>query len=171
LRDELVHHLHRAGYDASGDDVADGLTGVVHSFKHTEQRLVTLRRADEPDQHARDDAEHTFAPDDGTAQIVTVNVLAAVGRDAEPDDLAIRQDHLEAEDVIGGDAVFERVRATRVHGDVPADGASGLRRRIRRVEQTVRFYGISDPRIDAAGFDERAAVANVHRQHAIHPRQ
>ena len=45
------------------DDVADCLAGVIHAFKYAEQRLASLRRARQPHQHARDDAEHPFAPD------------------------------------------------------------------------------------------------------------
>ena len=136
LGDELVHHLHGAGHDARRDDAADRLAGVVHAFKNAEHRLVSLGRPGEPDQHLRDDAKHPFAADDRPAQIVTVHLLAAVGSGSQPNHFAIGQHHLEAEHVVGRDAVFERVRPAGVGGHVAADGASRLARRIGCVEQT-----------------------------------
>ena len=133
--DELVHHLQRAGDNARRDDVADGLTGVFHALEHAEHRFIGLRRFDKPHQHLRDDAEHPFAADDRAAQIVALHLLAAVGFRAEPNDLAVGQHHFETEHVVGGDAVFERVRSAGIGGHIAADGAGGLAGRIGRIEQ------------------------------------
>src|SRR5436189_37074 len=80
---------------------------------------------------ARSYTEHSFATNHYAAQIETLDVFAAVRLRAEPDELAIGQNHFEAEDVIGGDPVFERVRPARIGGDVAADGAGGLAGRVR----------------------------------------
>src|SRR5439155_24211409 len=95
-------------------DIADRLAGVIDALKHPEQSLVRLRSFYQPHQHTRHDTEHSFAADDSTAQIVTGHLLAAVGFAPQPDHFAFGQDHLEAEDVIGRDAVFERVRSAGV---------------------------------------------------------
>ena len=58
LRNELVHHFHRSGNDAGGDDVAHSLAGILHALKNAQHRFKSLRSADEPEQHARDDPEH-----------------------------------------------------------------------------------------------------------------
>ncbi len=53
---------------------------------------------------------------------------------AEVDQRAVGQNDFEAEDVRGGEAVFQAVRAAGVFRDVAADAAHGLRRGIGRVE-------------------------------------
>ena len=50
------------------------------------------------------------------------------------DDGAIGQHQFEAEHVIGGDAVGQRVRAAGVFGDIAADGAGALAGGVGRVE-------------------------------------
>ena len=56
---------------------------------------------------------------------------------AEPHHLAVRQHHLEPEHVVGGEAVFQAVHAARVLGDVAADRAGDLARRIGRVVEAL----------------------------------
>src|SRR6266478_3979292 len=58
----------------------------------------------------------------------------------EPVDLTVGQDHLEAEDVVGGHPVLEGVGPARVGGDVAADGAGLLARRIRGVIEPARAH-------------------------------
>ena len=54
------------------------------------------------------------------------------------DEVAVREDDFEAEDVRGGEAVLEAVRAAGVFRDVAADGADGLRGGIGGVEIILR---------------------------------
>ena len=61
------------------------------------------------------------------------------GHAAGVDDGAIGQHGFEAEDVVGGDAVAEGVRAAGVFGDVAADGAGALAGGIGREEVTRRL--------------------------------
>ena len=171
LRDELVHHLQRAGHNACGDNFADRLARVVHALEHAQHRFVSLRRADEPDQHLRDDAEHPFTADHRAAQIVAVHLLAAFGLRSEPDNFAVRQDHFETQHMVGRDAIFQRVWATGVGSHIAADGTGRLAGRVRREEQAPRLYRVGDPGVDAAGFDQRAVIAMVHRKNPVHPRQ
>ena len=55
------------------------------------------------------------------------------------DDAAVGQDDLDAEDVVDGDAVLERVRPAGVGGDVAADGAGALAGRVGGVVVAVRL--------------------------------
>src|SRR5205807_1704738 len=82
-----------------------------------------------------------------TAPIVAVHLLAAVRPGAEPDDLAVRQHYFEAENMVGRDAVFQRVWSAGVGGHVAADGAGRLAGRVRREEQAPRLYRVGNPGI------------------------
>ena len=127
LQDQLIEHLQGAGNDAGADDVADRVGGVVDRLEDAEQRAIRLRVARDAHPHFGDDAERPFAADDDAGQVVAGIVL---GRAAGVDDAAVGQHQLDAEDVVDRDAVLERVRAAGVGGDVAADGAGPLARRV-----------------------------------------
>ena len=82
------------------------------------------------------DAERPLAADDDAGQVVAGVVL---GRPADVDDAAVGQDEFDAEDVVDGDAVLERVRPAGVGGDVAADGAGPLAGRVGGVVEAVRL--------------------------------
>ena len=86
-------------------------------------------------------------------------------------DAAIGQDELHAEDVIDGDAVLERVRPAGVGGDVAADGAGPLARRVGGEVVAVRLQVIGQPEVDDARLDDGVAIAIVDFEDALHPRQ
>ena len=56
---------------------------------------------------------------------------------AEPDHLAVDQHHLDAEHVVGGQAVFQAMHAAGILRDVAADRAGDLRGRIGRVVEAL----------------------------------
>ena len=56
---------------------------------------------------------------------------------ADIDDLAVHQHDADAEQVVGGDAVFQAVRAAGVHGDVAGERAGELARGVGRIEEAV----------------------------------
>src|ERR1043166_5693047 len=101
LGDELVHHFQRRRHDARRDDVTDRLARILDTLEDTEHSFESARRANQAQKDAGDDSEHALGANDRATQIVTIHLLTAVGPGAEPDDLAIGQDHFEAEDVIG----------------------------------------------------------------------
>ena len=72
-----------------------------------------------------------------------------------------------AEDVVGGDPVLEAVRAAGVHGDVAADGAGELARRIGGIEEAAMGDSIGDVDVGDAGLNPRAAVFIVDVEDAI----
>src|SRR5262249_26188216 len=132
LDDQTIHHLERGRYDAGGDDAGDRAARALDGVEDGEERAPAFGAADQPGRRTRHDAEGALATYDQSHQVVAGQVLH---RTAELYDLAARQDQLDAEDVVGRDPVLERVRAAGVLGDVAADRARGLARRIRRVEQ------------------------------------
>ena len=70
-----------------------------------------------------DDAQRALAAHDRAQQIEAGRAINAA---AQPHDFAIGQHHFDAQGVIDGDAIFERVRAARIGRDVAADGAGRL---------------------------------------------
>ena len=90
-----------------------------------------LRRRRELDPRLGDDPEHPFGADHRGRQVVA-------GRPADstaiPDTRRPAVTNFEAENVVGGHAVLEAMRTARVLGDVAADRAGALARRIGREE-------------------------------------
>ncbi len=126
-QDALIHHFQSRRNDAGADDVADGIGRVVDRFEDAQHGAHALRIARQPNPDLGDDGQGSFAADEHAGQIEAGIVF---GRAAELDDRAIGQHHFDAQHVIDGDAVFERVRAAGVGGHVAADGAGPLARRI-----------------------------------------
>src|SRR5262249_38258918 len=106
----------------------------------------------------RHDAEGPLGADDGAGEVVSGVVLAGA---AGGDDAAVRQDDLDTENVIDGDAVLEGVRSAAVGGDVAADGAGPLAGWVRRVVVAERLEGVGEPDVHDAGIDDGVAVADV----------
>ena len=69
---------------------------------------------------------------------------------SQPDDLAVRQHHLEPQHVVGRDAVLQAVGAAGVLGDVAADRAGLLAGRVGRVVEAVRRDGAGDVEVGHA---------------------
>ena len=109
---------------------------------------------------AAGDAEHSLAADEEAHEVGAPRLAV---RGAEPGERAVGQDDLELDDVIGGDAGLEAVRAAGVLGDVAADGARRLARRIGHVLQAERQDGVGEPGVDDAGLDHRAPAARGRR--------
>src|SRR5690349_3136204 len=104
----LVHHFESGRDDARTDDRTDGLRGIVDAFEDAKHRAYALRIARKTDPDLGDDAECAFATDDRADKVRPGGFF---NRAADLDDVAIGGDQLDAEDVIHGDAVLERVRA------------------------------------------------------------
>ena len=91
-----------------------------------------------------------------------IEVLAA-----EAHHLAVHEHDLEAQDVVGGDAVFQAVDAARVLGDVAADGAGDLARRVGRVVEAGVPDRLGDGEVGDARLDHGAAVSVIDVEDAV----
>ena len=118
----------------------------------------------ELDRDLGDDREQALAAGDEREQVVAgaVERLAA-----ELDDLAGDQHAAHAAHVVHGEPVLEAMHAARVLGDVAADRAGDLRRRIGRVVEAVRRGGLGDREIAHAGLHDRGARERVDREDAL----
>jgi hypothetical protein len=86
---------------------------------------------------------------------------------AEPDHLARHRHHLEPKHVVRGEAVFEAMHAARVFGDVAADRAGDLRRRIRRVVEARMLHGLGDAEIGDPRLHARTAIGEIDIEHFV----
>ena len=137
-------------------------SALIEAEQH---RARALGGAHQPHRRLGDDAELAFRAADQAEQIEPAGVEF---RAADVDDLAVEGDEPDAEQVVGGDAVFEAMRAARVHRDVAADGAGELRGRVGRVEEAVGPDRFGDREIGDAGLDPRVAVGEVDLEDAVH---
>ncbi len=115
----------------------------------------------------RDDAERALGADDDAGEVVAGQVARGA---AGPDDAAVRQHQLEAEDVVGRDAVGQAVRPAGVLGDVAADGAGALAGGVGGVVEAVLRDGLAQLQVDDAGLDQRGQVLDVDLEDALHAR-
>ena len=128
--------------------------------------------------HFGDDAEQPLRAGDDADQVVAAGVEMLA---AEPEHLAGHQHHFEAEDVVGGHAVFQAMHAAGILRDVAADGAGDLRRGVGRVVEGLVLDRLADGEIGDARLDHGDAVGEVDladavelahaEQHAVDQRQ
>ena len=86
---------------------------------------------------------------------------------AEVGDRTVGQHDVDREHVGGGDARRQAVRATGVGGDVAADRARLLRRRVRRVVQTEVRDLATQVEVEHAGLHPGHALVGVDLEHAV----
>src|SRR2546421_537634 len=164
---QVVHHLDRSRQDARGDDPAHRRSGLVGRMERREQRLDLGRSPHHPENHFRRDPQGAFGPDEHAAQIVSRSIERGA---AEVHERAVREHHLQTEDVRGGEPILEAVGAARVLGDVAADGTHLLRGRVRGIEVVGRD-GLGHAQVEHTRLHHDPGIRNVDVQNAIHPRQ
>src|SRR5690606_30805099 len=159
-----VHHFHAAGDDAGGYDVGHALAGLFAGREADQQGAGGLGLAQDADGDLGDHAEQTFRTGHESEEVVAlwVQVLAA-----QPDDLAVHQHHLDAENIVGGKAVFQAVNAAGVLRDVAADGAGDLRGRVRRVIEAFMLHRLGDAQVGDTRLRDHNTVGIVDLEDAV----
>ena len=111
-----------------------------------------------------DDPEQPLGAGHDAHQIVAVGIEMLA---AEPDDLAVDQHDFEAEQVVGRQPVFEAMHAARILGDIAADRAGDLARRVGRVIKAGAGDRMADAEIGDAGLRDDAAVVVIDVEDAV----
>ncbi len=86
---------------------------------------------------------------------------------AEAHDFAIDQHDFETEKVVGREAVFEAMHAARVFGDIAADRAGDLARRVGRVIKAGAGHRVADAEIGDARLHDDAAIVVIDVEDAV----
>ena len=167
LQAKLVHHLQRRRHDAGGDDVAHRRRSVLDRPEVEQHRAHHRRVLGEPDADCRRNAAHPLAADERAAKVVAgrFGILAAEHRD-----VAVRQHHLDRDDVARRHPFGEAVRATRVVGDVAADRARLLTARVGREVQPELGDVARQVEVEHTRLDPRLPGRRVDRQDPVHLR-
>ena len=163
-----VEHFTGGGSDAASGDVGDGFRGIVDAVENGEKGFDRFGLAGEFDGDFGDQSECAFRTDEQTGEIVAgiVSLFAA-----NADDCAVGKNEFERGDVIGGDAVGERVWAARIFGHVATDGGRFLARRIGGEEQPGLFDRTGNVEIYDAGLHDGALIFEIDVEDAIHARE
>ena len=135
LDGQRVHDLHRRRQHPGGDDVADGLPRGLDRIECGQQGLHHFRPLDDAQRDFRGHAQRPFRPDEYPRQVVAGCVQRG---GAQLHQFARGQHHIECQNVGGREAVFQAMRAAGILRHVAADGAHRLRRRIGRIEVSLR---------------------------------
>ncbi len=128
------------------------------------QRRPRRRQRHQAQRDLGDDRQRPFRADEELRQVVADDVLDRLA--AGPDDGAVGEHGLEAEDVAARVAVLEGARPAGAFGDVAADAALAQAGRIRRIEQADGFDRVLQRPGDDAGLDDDQQVARIDRQDA-----
>ena len=83
-------------------------------------------------------------------------------------DFAVGENHREAGHVAVGDAVLQAVRATRVLGNIAAEGTGGLGGGVRSIDQPVGQRCPGEIGIDDSGLHARASVRRIQFENPVH---
>ena len=90
---------------------------------------------------------------------------------ADVEDFTVNGNDHQSQKVIGGDAVFQAMRAAGIHVDVAADHAGELARRIGCVKEALIRHRVGDADIGHAGLHGGATIGVVDVQDLVHPHQ
>ena len=163
-----VEHFAGGRSDGAGGDVHDGFGGGVDGIENGEKGFHGFRFARKFRRDFRNESECALRTDEETGEVVTGPIAVFA---ASANDFAVGEDEFERSDVIGGDAVGKRVRATGIFRDVAADGAGFPTGRIGSEVEAVMFGGAGEVVIDDPRLNDGALIFGVDFENAIHARK
>ena len=152
-----VHHLEPARNDAVGDDRSDAVAALLGGWKADQQRLRGLGLLQDAHRDLGDHAQEPLRAGHQAQEVVALGIEMLA---AQAHDVAVRQHHLEAQQIVGREAVLQAVHAARVLGDVAADRARDLAGGIGRIVEALALHRVGDAEIGHAGLGDDAAVVD-----------
>ena len=162
---ERVHHLDRRRQDPGRDRPGHGRGGLV-------RRSGTRRGASARPRACRSTRSVTFVampsvPSEPTTTPSRSGASPSASSTTSPSgSTSSRPTH-----VVDREPVLQAVRAAGVLGDVAADRAHLLARRVGRVEEALRLDGARHVQVRDARLHDDPLRVEVDLEHAVHPRQ
>ena len=167
-RGELVHHLEARGHDARADHARDRFARALDRRERRHDHLGGLRFRQELHGHFQDHGEEPLGPRHQREEVVARRI-ERLRPDLEH--VALARDRAHARDVVDREAVLEAMHAAGILGDVAADGAGDLARRVGRVIEAVRPGLLRDAQVRDAGLHARLAAEEVDGEDAVELRE
>ncbi len=164
-----VQNLDGRGIQAAAQGLIHGAGGAVQRRERAGHRDNALGEAGHAHGNLGDDAQRALGAHKEIHQIVPAAGFGGVAADAQH--LTAGEDHLQAEDIVAGDAVLDRAHAARVVADHPPDGGhfgtTGRRREEHALAtQLLVQLGVDHPRLH---HDLKITLADLEDLvHAIH---
>ena len=126
-----------------------------------------LRRRPQRQGRLGDDAEGALRADEQPGQVVAGDALdrAPAGAQHPP----VGEDDLQAEHVVGGDAVLDAAQAAGVLREVAADRAPVVAGGVRRIEQPGPGDGVPQRLVHHARLDDGEPVGRGDLEDGVHP--
>lgn len=137
-----LHKLEGRGRNAGQENLIDGAAGFCGLAEGHEQQQVVLDGGNEFEDNLGDDGEGALAAYEELGEVVARGIFEGVG--ARPDDIAIRQNDFEVEDIIFHHAVLDRARATGIFRDIATNEAGALAGRVGRVHESALTHKVHE---------------------------
>ena len=134
--------------------------------KRRKERPHRFRLAQEPQRHLGHHRQRAFRPDHHPEQVESWRVKR---HPAHVNQLAVRKDGFQPQHVVHREPVLEAVRAARVLGDVAADRADHLARRVGGIVVAERRDLAADLEVHDARLYRDALVRNVDVENPVEP--
>jgi len=161
---QVVHHLQATGDDAGGDDLGHGAAGVLDAIEAGQQNSRHLGFGQQFDGHFGNDAEHALGAGEQRQQ---VEARAVEGVAAQGQAFALDGEDFDLEQVVHGQSVLQAVHATGVFGDVAADRAGDLRRRVGCVVQAMGRGRLGNGQVAYTGLHPGETPLRVDFENAV----
>ena len=162
-----VHEFNGDGQDARLDDVGDAGACDLVAVKPHQDRPRAFRLGQNAQRRFRHHAELTFGTADDAEKVQPRRVERGA---ADLHHFPIHRHQRDAQKVVRRHPVFQAMRPTGVHTNIPGDGAGELARRVGGVEKPVRFHRAGDGKIGHAGLHADETIFVVHLKHLSEPR-
>ena len=168
-RVELAHRLRiekfqRDGFKSRAHDCRNSTGRPVNRFERGDDRAEMFGDGMQFQGRFGDDAERAFRADEKMHQVISAGSFGGTGAGA--DDFAVRQDDLQAQDIVFGRAIAGRARPRRVVGNHPADAR--IRPRVGREKETVRREFGVHVFVRNARLDVHLKIRIIHLQDFVH---
>ena len=162
----VVHDLEQAGHQAAGHHPLDDLPGLRRRREggHQGDRPLRCRRSAS--------VASVMTPRVPSEPTNSRQVVARHALDRPPpgaQHAPVGEDDLQAQHVVGGDAVLHAAQAAGVGGEVAADRAPVVAGRVRRIEQPGSGDGVAQRLVHHAGLDDGEPVGRRDLEDGVHP--
>ncbi len=163
-----VEHLARCRRDSARGNLGHRFGRVVNGIKNGQQSLHGFGIAREFHGDFSDQAKRSFGADEQSRQIVARRIERCA---PETHQLAAREHNFKRDNVVRGHAVRQRVRPAGIFGNISADRAGFLARRIGSEMKSEVLHGSAEVGIYHARLHRGALVFSVNFNDAFHARK